>query len=207
MRDRSIRRRSRPACPDAQANGGHAGRPAGDPRRRGRGQSLVEFALIIPFFFVIFAAIVSFGLALFWNIGLINAAREGARGGAMTATTANIPSVIQSRVNAAATQGGLALANLTTTITCVTLVTVAVNPTDPTTATPCLWSQHRPSTSTSPNTGGAQQGDAVNVRLTYSFPNPFPLSMKLGTTVVGLPTNFTLSTTVQMVLDSATNGS
>jgi Flp pilus assembly protein TadG len=171
---------------------------------RGRGQSMVEFAMVIPFFFVIFAAIISFGLALYSNMSLINAAREGARTGAMTATTANIPNAIQTRVNSAASDGGLGLSGLTTTITCVTLVTTGV---DPTTATPCLWSQHFPPTSKTPNTGGAQQGDAVKVVLTYQVPNPFPLNIKLGNTVVGLPSSFTLSSSVQMTLDSATNGS
>jgi hypothetical protein len=171
---------------------------------------MVEFAMVIPFFFVVFAAIISFGLALYWNMSLINAAREGARTGAMTATTANIPAAIQTRVNATASDAGLGLSSLTTTITCVTLMTsppLPTSPPDPTTSSPCLWSQHFPPTSKTPNTGGAQQGDAVKVVLTYQVANPFPLNIKLGNTVVGLPSSFTLSSTVQMTLDSATNGS
>jgi len=162
--------------------------------RRERGQSMVEFALIVPFFFVIFGGIITFGLALNNNMSVINAAREGARAGSMTENAANIPSAVTSRVNATASQSGLGA--VTTTVTCGRGLGST------TTADPCLWSKH-----TATNTGGAQQGDYVTVKVDYLFPNPFPLSMKLGNTVVGLPTNFTLTSTVQMVLDAATSGS
>lgn len=162
-------------------------------RRRSGGQSVVEFAVIFPLFMVIFAAVISFGVALFNNMTLINAAREGARAGSMTSNVANIPTVVAARVNSAASQAGLGA--VATTITCV-----GMNPT--TTANPCTWSRH-----TSTNTGGAQQGDSVRVRVTYTFANPFPLSIRLpGDVDVGLPATFTLSSTVQMVLDAAESG-
>ena len=54
--------------------------------------------MVVPIFFVIFAGIVTFGFALYQNMNVINAAREGARAGSMTSTVANIPGVISARV-------------------------------------------------------------------------------------------------------------
>jgi Flp pilus assembly protein TadG len=47
--------------------------------RRDRGQSLVEFALVLPIFLVLFFAVIDFGSAIFTYNSLTNAAREGAR--------------------------------------------------------------------------------------------------------------------------------
>ncbi len=47
--------------------------------RRGRGQALAEFALIIPIFLLLLLAIFDMGRAVFIYNGLTNAAREGAR--------------------------------------------------------------------------------------------------------------------------------
>ncbi|WP_446666294.1 TadE/TadG family type IV pilus assembly protein [Flexivirga sp. B27] len=46
---------------------------------RDRGASLVEFAIVLPLFLVLIGGIVDFGRALFTEITLTNAAREGAR--------------------------------------------------------------------------------------------------------------------------------
>lgn len=54
----------------------------GSPRgtaERGRGQSLVEFALVIPIVLLLFMAIFDLGTAVFSYNSLTNAAREGAR--------------------------------------------------------------------------------------------------------------------------------
>src|SRR3954449_3027506 len=47
-------------------------------RARSRGQSLVEFALILPIFLVFVAACLDLGRVFYANISLNNAAREGA---------------------------------------------------------------------------------------------------------------------------------
>ena len=47
-------------------------------RKRTLGQSLVEFALILPVFLVFFAATLDLGRVFYANITLNNAAREGA---------------------------------------------------------------------------------------------------------------------------------
>jgi Flp pilus assembly protein TadG len=46
---------------------------------RERGQSLVEFALVVPVFIVLVLGIVDFGMALRSYVTVTNAAREGAR--------------------------------------------------------------------------------------------------------------------------------
>ncbi len=55
-----------------------------------RGQSLVEFALIIPLFLLLMFAIVDFGMGFYSWITVTNAAREGARIGAVGADSATI---------------------------------------------------------------------------------------------------------------------
>ena len=50
-----------------------------DRRRRRGGQSLVEFAVVLPVFLLILAGILDFGLGLYSQMTVINAAREGAR--------------------------------------------------------------------------------------------------------------------------------
>ena len=61
-------------------------------RRRGRssGQSLVEFALIAPIFFVMFFGIVEFAFILTTLSGYNFAAREGARLGSIEGRTVNV---------------------------------------------------------------------------------------------------------------------
>ena len=51
--------------------------------RNKRGQALIEFAFILPFLLVIVGGIVDFGLAFFIGQVIENAAREGARAGAV----------------------------------------------------------------------------------------------------------------------------
>ena len=48
-------------------------------RKSGHGQTLVEFALVIPVFLLLMMALLDLGRAVFVTNGLTNAAREGAR--------------------------------------------------------------------------------------------------------------------------------
>jgi len=62
-------------------------------RRTGKkesGQSLVEFALVLPIFLLILFAIVDFGMAFHAWITVTNSAREGARVGAVRSSAADI---------------------------------------------------------------------------------------------------------------------
>ena len=48
-------------------------------RKRGRGQALVEFALVVPVFLLILMAVFDFGRAVFTYASITNGAREGTR--------------------------------------------------------------------------------------------------------------------------------
>ena len=81
-------------------------------RRRSRGQSLVEFALVVPILFLILCGILDFGFLLYSRMTVINAAREGARvATAMTEDAGALPSAVSNQVSAAA--GGLAVSTAT----------------------------------------------------------------------------------------------
>jgi hypothetical protein len=58
-------------------------------RRRQRGQSLVEFSLIIPIILTLTMAIAEFGVAFGTNMSMIEATREGARVGAILVDGSN----------------------------------------------------------------------------------------------------------------------
>jgi Flp pilus assembly protein TadG len=63
---------------------------SGQSRKREDGQSLVEFALVIPIFLLVLFAIVDFGMAFHAWITVTNSAREGARIGTVHAPAATI---------------------------------------------------------------------------------------------------------------------
>jgi Flp pilus assembly protein TadG len=65
-------------------------RLAGRPRKGEDGQSLVEFALVLPIFLLVLFAIVDFGMAFHAWITVTNSAREGARIGSVHAPSASI---------------------------------------------------------------------------------------------------------------------
>jgi len=62
------------------------------PRRKaGRGQSLVEFALIAPLLFLMISGILTLGIGVFYQQQLANAAREAARFAAIHSATSQCP--------------------------------------------------------------------------------------------------------------------
>lgn len=65
--------------------------PSGSHARRG--QSLTEFALVAPLFFMIFIGIIVIGIAIFYQQQITNAAREGARYASIHSATARCPTV------------------------------------------------------------------------------------------------------------------
>jgi hypothetical protein len=76
-------------------------------RRSERGQALTEFALTAPLFFMVLFGIIVFGMAIFYQQQITNAAREGARYAAIHSATARCPTVS----NLAPTPGLLPLPN------------------------------------------------------------------------------------------------
>jgi Flp pilus assembly protein TadG len=65
-------------------------RLAGRPHKQEDGQSLVEFALVVPVFLLVLFAIVDFGMAFHAWITVTNSAREGGRLGSVHASAAAI---------------------------------------------------------------------------------------------------------------------
>lgn len=84
-------------------------------RRRTRGQSLVEFALVVPIFLLLLCGILDFGVVLYSRMTVINAAREAAR--AATLMAGDGPTAIASRAEdtAESAAGGL---DITTAVAC-----------------------------------------------------------------------------------------
>jgi TadE-like protein len=64
-------------------------------RPRTRGQALVEFALVFPLFLLLLMTLIVFGLYVFYNQQLSNAAREAARFAAVHSVTSQCPVVSQ----------------------------------------------------------------------------------------------------------------
>lgn len=61
--------------------------------KSGKGQALVEFALVFPLFLILLMSIITYGLYVFYNEQLTNAAREAARYAAVSSSTAQCPTV------------------------------------------------------------------------------------------------------------------
>ena len=116
--------------------------------RRQRGQALVEFTIILPVFFLLVAGMFDFGLGIYSDLTLVNAAREGARLGVIDPgnTTA-----IESRVRAMA--GNLDASRLKVSVSC-----------------------ERPSGNSFTNCSKPQwlPGDATAVRVDYQYSMFFP---------------------------------
>jgi len=74
-------------------------------RRRpdARGQSLVEFALVLPLFLVLVMGIADFGLAVFSYNSITNAAREGARLAIVNQDNASVVARAESQARVART--------------------------------------------------------------------------------------------------------
>jgi Flp pilus assembly protein TadG len=143
-------------------------------RRRSRGQSLVEFALVVPIFLLILSGIFDFGMALYSRISIINAAREGARAAAVAADHTTIPTTAQSRASAVVSGAGMTTSAPTTSIV-VSCVAISSSGS-------CSFS----------SASGSKAGDAVEVAITYQYRSLFPLLF--GRT-------FTLGASVQMVTE------
>ena len=63
------------------------------PTTSQRGQALVEFALVAPLFFLVIGGIITFGIGVFYQQQLTNAAREAARYAATHSETSQCPTV------------------------------------------------------------------------------------------------------------------
>jgi hypothetical protein len=91
----------------------HPDAAAGGRGERARGQALAEFAIVLPVFFLLVAGMFDFGLGIYSDLTLVNAAREGARVGVIDPGNT---SAIESRVRAMA--GNLDSSRLRVTVAC-----------------------------------------------------------------------------------------
>ena len=77
--------------------------------RNTKGQSLVEFALVLPILIALILGMVEFGWILNGQITLTSAAREGARAAVVQQSEANAVSAAQSAVTNSATNSSLTI--------------------------------------------------------------------------------------------------
>ena len=146
---------------------------------RSRGQSLVEFALILPAMLLILGGILDFGFMLNSRITLINGTREAARWAVTEKNVLNIPGEFSSSIgHLAVNLPGLKWSDVSYTATCVTSAGV-VNGCDFVAAG-------------QPN---AVRNDLIRLSTNYVYHSFF--ASFFGSTV-------TLSTQVQMVLEVPT---
>ena len=158
-------------------------------RHRGRGQTLVEFALVFPIFILLMAGIADFGFGLYQYMNVINAARIGARFGIISpANTLGIQ-------NAAQTAGVGSTASVASWCWSVKANSGTSTPTTSPGSTG--WE--------SCSTTGANKvvtGDtiAVNVALPYGY--LWPINLHAGVVNVSLfTTPITLASTLQMKVE------
>jgi Flp pilus assembly protein TadG len=81
---------------------------------RSPGQAIVEFALVVPVFLMIFFGTVDFGMAFNASLTISNAAREGARTGVTSPTTAAVTARVKNVV------GSMNDSKLTISVSCLT---------------------------------------------------------------------------------------
>jgi len=126
------------------------------PRRHGRGQGLVEFALILPFLLLLMLGIIEFGYIFTVYSGMFNAARAGVRHGIVNPKdTAGIVTNTRSKV---------ILADLNQVY-----ITVAYD--------------NGPETTPFTDTEQVQVGDRVLVHLTYNLPTLTPVIQPIVSTL------------------------
>jgi Flp pilus assembly protein TadG len=148
-------------------------------RRRSGGQSLVEFALVIPVFLAILFGILDFGFMLYSRITLINATREGAR---FAVVQADNTTAIDEQLNS---QSGPIRANVPGLINTSPDLAITITCVPESGATPCDYTA-------SNGTRDAQTGDSVRVTTNYTYHSFF--ARFIGATVP-------LGTSVTMVIE------
>jgi len=139
-------------------------RQPGIVRRRDSGQSMVEFALILPLLIMFLVGIVELGILLNVYIGMTNMAREGARAGSVYQYTGTAPTNTQP-----IEQQALPI-DQQRTLYISSVLTSTINPIiSPTTLTVTVT--YLPSTPTDPY----RAGDTVTVALEHQHPLFFGL--------------------------------
>jgi Flp pilus assembly protein TadG len=154
----------------AEKNASNSG-PSGCRSGRRRGQSMVEFALVLPVFMLILAGILDFGFALYTRMTVINASRDGARAAVMVSDFSTIPSVATNAADSSAAGAGLTPSSVSAT---------------------CLQTSASLVSPATISCANAQAGDSVYVTVNYTYKTFFPL-------LFGASLN--LASSVQMVIE------
>jgi Flp pilus assembly protein TadG len=154
-----------------------AGRVSRSRRKRRRGQSLVEFAVVFPIFMLILCGILDFGALLYSRMTIINAARDGARSGiTLGDNPTTIVNQVQHQVSGAS--GGLIADPPPGGVVQVTCVR---------TSSTCAFTKNTPA-----QAADVKPGDSVKVVVNYQYRPFFPLLF--GNTI-------TISSSVQMSIE------
>jgi Flp pilus assembly protein TadG len=127
-------------------------------RRVGRGaagQALVEFAFVLPLFFLLLSGIVDFGMGLYNYMTVISSAREGGRLGVTACNAGPCTAIVRARVVAAS--GGM-IQGANVVLSCYAAA-------DTTFLTPYLC-----------DTTPVPHGDSVRVSVSYTYHMIWPLA-------------------------------
>ena len=149
---------------------------------RERGQALVEFALVVPIFLILVMGIVDFGMGFKTSIMVTNAAREGARFGAVGWPAGSYPADCNDSATDDITVVGRTCSALAASVAKVQSVSVTY-----------VERNGIPET---------QTGDSVVVSMTYKYDFITPLGSMLSTFTGGsIPATLTLESTTDMRLE------
>jgi Flp pilus assembly protein TadG len=129
-------------------------------KRRSRGQSLVEFAIVLPVFLLILSGIMDFGFLLYSRMSIINAARDGARFGV---TLGDTPTQIVSQVRSQVSGASGGLISNSQAQTQVAVVCVRTN-------SSCTFTKSTPAA-----TSDVKPTDSIKVTVNYPYRPFFPL--------------------------------
>ncbi len=131
-------------------------------RQVSRGQSLVEFAIVLPVFILVVVGVMDFGFMLYARMTVINAARQGAQYGSSLPATdwPSMATLVPTQANDVAT--GLS-GTLTVTVTCLAPTSLA--------SPPIKWNATCSWTDSTLQSGS----DAVQVTVAYKYKTFFPL--------------------------------
>ncbi len=170
--------------------------------RRGRGQAIVEFVLILPVFLLILMGMLEFGVAFDHRNAMAYAVREGARVGASLGNGGSNPSGVDPTI-LAAVQRGLTDPILIENITSIEIFKADTNGA-PVSGKINLYDRYGTPIGTAgwPATSRVVglNGDSIGVRVVYAFRPTTPLGNLLGLFINGNPPYTTIRMTDATVM-------
>lgn len=171
-------------------------------RAAGRGQAIVEFALILPLFLILLVGMLELGIAFDHRNAMAYAVREGARVGASLGNGGSQPSEVNPAILAAVQRG------LTDPILVENITSIEIFQAD-TSGEPVagkidtfdrdgnlIGTSGWPPTSRVPGLNG----DSIGVRVVYDFRPQTPLGSLLGLFINGNPPYTTIRMTDKTVM-------